>query len=85
MLGLETVQQPRHAQGIAQDVTGTFVPIEVLGASFTVARAITADGRIVGIFGEASGRQHGLLLADGSFTTIDVPVPEARSTDDKPY
>jgi probable HAF family extracellular repeat protein len=68
------------ARGLAQDVTGTFVPIEVPGASFTVARAITADGRIIGFFGEASGRQHGFLLADGSFTTIDVPVPGARST-----
>ena len=68
------------ARGLAQDVTGTFVPIEVPGASFTVARAITADGRIVGFFGEANGRQHGFLLADGSFTTIDVPVPGARST-----
>ena len=68
------------ARGGAQNVTGTFVPIEVPGASFTVARAITADGRIVGFFGEASGRQHGFLLADGSFTTIDVPVPGARST-----
>ena len=45
-----------------------------------VARAITADGRIVGFFGEASGRQHGFLLVDGSFTMIDVPVPGARST-----
>src|SRR5687767_11799448 len=67
-------------RGLAQDVTGTFVPIEVPGASFTVARAITADGRIVGFYGEASGRQHGFLLADGNFTTIDVPVPGARST-----
>jgi probable HAF family extracellular repeat protein len=69
-----------NATGVAQEVTGTFVPIEVPGASFTLARAITADGRIVGIFGEASGRQHGFLLADGSFTTIDVPVTGARST-----
>jgi probable HAF family extracellular repeat protein len=68
------------ASGGAQEVTGTFVPIEVPGASFTAARAITADGRIVGFFGEAGGRQHGFLLADGSFTTIDVPVPGARST-----
>jgi probable HAF family extracellular repeat protein len=69
-----------HANGLAQDVTGTFVPIEVPGASFTAARAITADGRIVGFFGDASGRQHGFLLVDGSFTTIDVPVAGARST-----
>ena len=68
------------ARGGAQDVTGTFVPIEVPGARFTVARAITADGRIVGFFSDSTGRQHGFLLADGSFTSIDVPVPGARSS-----
>jgi hypothetical protein len=64
----------------AQEVAGQFVPIEVPGAAFTAARAITSDGRIVGFYGEASGRQHGFLLADGDFTTIDVPVDGARGT-----
>ena len=68
------------AGGLAQDVTGTFVPVEVQGAPFTVARAITADGRIVGFFGVVNGPQHGFLLVDGTFTTIDVPVPDARWT-----
>jgi probable HAF family extracellular repeat protein len=68
------------ARGLAQDVTGTFVPIEVPGAPFTVARAITADGRIVGFFGVSNGPQHGFLLSDGIVTTIDVPVPDARWT-----
>jgi uncharacterized membrane protein len=68
------------ARSLAQDVTGTFVPIEVPGASFTVARAITADGRIVGFYGVVNGPQHGFLLTDGTFTTIDVPVPGARWT-----
>ncbi len=67
------------ASGLAQDMTGTFVPIVVPGATFTAARAITADGRIVGFFNDATG-QHGFLLADGYFTTIDVPVSGARST-----
>lgn len=68
------------ARGVAQDVTGTFVPIQVPGASFTAARAITADGRIVGLYGVVNGPQHGFLLADGTLTTIDVPVPDARWT-----
>jgi uncharacterized membrane protein len=68
------------ARGLAQDVTGTFVPIEVPGASFTAARAMTADGRIVGFFGEASGQQHGFVLAHGTFITFDVPVLGARQT-----
>ena len=53
-------------------LSGTFVSIEVPGASLTIARAITADGRIVGIFNDASG-QHGFLFADGQFTNIDAP------------
>lgn len=66
------------AKGLAQDVTGTFVPIEVPGAQSTSARAITADGRIVGQFTDTNGRTHGFLLVDGSFTTIDAP--DARLT-----
>ena len=76
-----------NARGLAHDerdsdpdAAPAFVPIEVPGAAFTVARAITADGRVVGFFGEAAGRQHGFLLADGNFTIIDVPVPGARAT-----
>ena len=68
------------ARGVAEDVTGTFVPIEVQGAALTAARAITADGRIVGFFGVVNGPQHGFLLADGTLSTIDVPVPDARWT-----
>lgn len=69
-----------NAKALAQDVTGTFVPIEVPGATFTAARAITADGRIVGFFTDANGLTHGFLLVEGCFTSIDVPVPGARST-----
>jgi probable HAF family extracellular repeat protein len=66
--------------GLAQGVTGTFVPIEVPGAQLTAARAITDDGRIVGFFTDGNGLTHGFLLVDGSFTSIDVPIPGARST-----
>jgi probable HAF family extracellular repeat protein len=59
-------------RGQAQDVIGMFVPIEVPGARFTAARAITADGRIVGFFIDSGGRTHGFLLADGTFETLDV-------------
>jgi uncharacterized membrane protein len=61
------------AKGLAQDVTGTFVSIEVQGATFTAARAITPDGRIVGFFIDTSGRPHGFLLTNCSLTTLDVP------------
>ena len=80
LLAVATLVGLLGASGVAQDVTGTFVPVEVPGAPFTAARAITADGRIVGFFGVVNGPQHGFLLADGIFTTIDVPVPGARWT-----
>jgi probable HAF family extracellular repeat protein len=66
--------------GLAHDAAGTFVSIEVSGARLTAARAITEDGRIVGLFTDANGLTHGFLLVDGSFTSIDVPVVGARST-----
>src|SRR5437870_5380612 len=59
--------------GVAQDVTGTFVTIEAPGARMTAARAITADGRIVGFFDDANGHTHGFLLVDANFMTIDAP------------
>jgi uncharacterized membrane protein len=61
------------ATGIAQSVTGTFVSIEVPGAIFTAARAITPDGRIAGFFLDTSGRPHGFLMTNGSLTMLDVP------------
>lgn len=69
-----------NGNAAAQEVSGTFVSIEVPGAQFTAARAITADGRIVGFFTDANGLTHGFLLVGGSLTSIDVPVPGARST-----
>jgi hypothetical protein len=60
-------------RGLAQDVTGTFVSIEVPGAIFTGARAITVDGRIAGYFVDTNGRLHGFLRIGESFTTLDAP------------
>jgi uncharacterized membrane protein len=83
LLAVVTLVGLAGASALAQDVSGTFVPIEVPGAPFAAARAITADGRIVGFYGVPNGAQHGFLLADGVFTTIDVPsdaVPGARWT-----
>ncbi|MCA1585308.1 MAG: hypothetical protein LC791_11265 [Acidobacteria bacterium] len=68
------------ARSAAHDETGTFVPIEVRGATFTAARAITADGRIVGFYGSSAVDQHGFLLDRGTVTTIDVREPGARWT-----
>jgi probable HAF family extracellular repeat protein len=80
LLAVLTLIGLASASAVAKDVTWTFGPIEVPGAPFTAARAISADGRIVGFYGAVNGPQHGFLLADGIFTTIDVPVPGARWT-----
>ena len=51
----------------------TFVSIDVPNATFTFATGIGPSGDIVGIYGDASFNEHGFLLKDGNFTTIDVP------------
>src|SRR3990172_1130518 len=50
----------------------SFTTIDVPGAIFSDAFGISAQGDIVGQFGDGTG-QHGFLLRQGSFTTIDVP------------
>ena len=50
-----------------------FVSIDVPNATFTVATGISPGGAIVGIYGDASFNEHGFLLKDGHFTTVDVP------------
>jgi len=48
-------------------------------ASQTGARGINARGDIVGFY-VAAGKQHGFLLKDGQFTSIDFPVANVRAT-----
>ena len=50
-----------------------FVAIDVPNSTFTLASGINPQGDIVGIYGDASGYEHGFLLKDSVFTTIDVP------------
>ena len=46
----------------------------------TSARGINARGDIVGFYADSAGRQHGFLLQDGLYTTIDVPLAGVRAT-----
>src|SRR5204862_7657242 len=48
-------------------------------AAQTSAKGINARGDIVGFY-VAGGRQHGFLLKDGEYTTVDVPVSGVRAT-----
>ena len=50
----------------------TFTPIDVPGASYTVAIGINPSGQIVGIYVDSTG-VHGFLYDRGVFTPIDVP------------
>lgn len=57
----------------ARSAQFTFVSIDVPNATFTLATGISPSGEIVGIYGDASFNEHGFLLSQGNFTTIDVP------------
>ena len=46
----------------------------------TSARGINARGDIVGFYSDAANVQHGFLLHDGTFTTIDFPLSGVRAT-----
>jgi probable HAF family extracellular repeat protein len=51
-----------------------FVPIDVPGATLTVAHGINGGGQLVGFFETSgAGAPHGFLDSGGSFTPIDVP------------
>jgi len=45
----------------------------------TASRGINARGDIVGFYIDTAGSQHGFLLHDGTFTTIDFPVAGVRA------
>jgi uncharacterized membrane protein len=53
--------------------TFKFVSIDVPDASATIATGINARGAIVGIYYDAAGNEHGFLLKDHNFLTVDVP------------
>jgi probable HAF family extracellular repeat protein len=48
-------------------------------AAQTSVRGINARGDVVGFY-VAGGRQHGFLLTDGQFTSLDFPIPGVRAT-----
>ena len=48
-------------------------------AAQTSAKGINAHGDVVGFY-VAGGRQHGFLLKDGEYTTVDFPLSGVRNT-----
>jgi probable HAF family extracellular repeat protein len=61
-----------------QDDSYTFSPLNVPGATITVASGINNRGQIVGWFLDATGT-HGFLKDGSTFTTIDVPDTQVTS------
>jgi len=52
---------------------GVYTPLDVPGATFTIAEGIDDAGRLVGYYGDADGNNHGFLLSGGVYTPLDVP------------
>ena len=51
----------------------TFDVVSVPGALYTIPAHINDLGQIVGLYVDGSGGEHGFLLANGKYATIDVP------------
>ena len=49
-------------------------------ATQTSARGINARGDIVGFYVDLTGKQHGFLLQDGLYSTIDFPLAGVRAS-----
>jgi len=49
-------------------------------AAQTSVRGINAGGDMVGFYTDAAAKQHGFLLKDGVYTTIDFPLGGVRGT-----
>ena len=84
MRGMSSMQDYHSHSQARQNVTSlaageiggptfTFVSIDVPDASATLATGISARGAVVGIYYDTAGNEHGFLLKDHNFLTIDVP------------
>src|SRR6267142_667242 len=62
----------------ADDPSFVFSPIDFPGASFTQALGINPGGDVVGLYRDATGKQHGFLLSGEIFTSIDFPGAAAQ-------
>src|SRR5437763_13654262 len=60
---------------------GTYVTLDVPGATFTEAFGINSSGQIVGTFFDKNFNEHSFLFSNGDFTKIDNPNPAATLTE----
>src|SRR5256712_3698516 len=61
------------ASARADERSFVFSSIDVPGATFTQAFGINAGGEVVGVYRDATGKQHGFLRSGETFTSIDFP------------
>src|SRR5947207_15808516 len=59
---------------------GTYVTLDIPGATLTQASAVNSSGQIVGVFFDGNFKQHSFLFSNGSFTTIDNHNPAVSAT-----
>ena len=60
-----------------QLINGQFRTIDFPNSTFTWITGINPEGDIVGFYFSQDGSQHGFVLSDEKFISIDVPVPGA--------
>jgi uncharacterized membrane protein len=62
--------------GFVRDPDGRFTTIAHPDAGFygTVPQGIDNQGRIAGVYSDASDRVHGFVLDDGAYTSVDAPA-----------
>ena len=53
--------------------TVTFTTIDIPGATYSEVDGINAQGQMVGVYADATGKLHGFYLDKGAFTNIDFP------------
>jgi probable HAF family extracellular repeat protein len=69
-----------HAHGFLYD-NGFFSAFDVPGASETIPLDINDQGQIVGVYSDSNMVAHSFLLADGKFSTFEIPFPGVVFTD----
>ncbi len=49
----------------------SYTQLDVPGASYTIAQAVSASGQVAGVYG-AGGRNHGFVWSAGTFTELNI-------------
>lgn len=61
------------AHGFTLTSKGVFTSFDPPGSVFTIPASISPQGVIVGAYFDSGGVEHGFVLANGQYTTVDYP------------